>query len=109
MESSVKSANQLRDENNIWNAEFLIWNNPPSVFETFHYRFQEYQDENLKVGQPTEQSLVRLHRCVSWSGSIQVAKTNHFQFQQDKGEVMHYSVPILNQDDFIEQSPESKC
>ena len=35
-------------------------------------------------GQPTVQSLVRLHGCAGRSGSKRLQKTNHFLFQQDK-------------------------
>ena len=42
-------------------AGFLKWNNPASIFGTVHYNIKGYQDENLKVGQPTVQNLVRLH------------------------------------------------
>ena len=30
-------------------AEFLKWNDPPSIFRTAHYQFQGYQDKNLKL------------------------------------------------------------
>ena len=39
-------------------AEFLKWNNPPSIFGTNHYNFQGYQCENFK--------LVSQH-CIAWS------------------------------------------
>ena len=32
---------------NPFHAEFLKWNNQPSIFGTIHYHFQGYQDENL--------------------------------------------------------------
>ena len=32
-----------------YHAEFLKWNNPPSIIGTVHYHFYVYQDENLKL------------------------------------------------------------
>ena len=34
---------------NPYHAEFLKWNNPPSIFDTIHYHLKGYQDENLKL------------------------------------------------------------
>ena len=36
-----------------YHAEFLKWNNLPSIFGTFHYHFKEISRWKLKVGQPT--------------------------------------------------------
>ena len=58
-------------------AEFLKWNSPSWILGTDHYQIKGHQDENLKVGQPAVKSLVRLHRCACWPGSILMAKANH--------------------------------
>ena len=34
---------------NPYHAEFLKWNNPPSIFGTVHYHFQGYQGQNVKL------------------------------------------------------------
>ena len=34
---------------NPYHAEFLKWNNPPSIFGTVHYHFKGYQDGKLKL------------------------------------------------------------
>ena len=34
---------------NPYHAKFLKWNNPTSIYRTFHYHFLGYQDENLKL------------------------------------------------------------
>jgi hypothetical protein len=39
------------------------------------------------IGQPTVLSLVRLHGCTDWPGSILVIKTCHFIVQQVKGHI----------------------
>lgn len=51
-------------------AKFLKWNNLPSIFVILHYHF--------KVNQQYRVSGQTLH--------YQVAKANHIQFLQDKGE-----------------------
>ena len=79
-------------------AKFLKWNNPLSIFGTVHYHFLRISRWELEAGQPTVYSLVRLHRCAGWPGSILVAKTNHFWFQQNKG--YHYLIQICNSDYF---------
>ena len=61
---------------NPYHAEFLKWNDPPSIFGTIHYHFRD-----IKM------------KTKSWSAnSIEpgqtarmVAKANHFQSWQDKG------------------------
>ena len=53
-------------------------------------------------GHPTVMRLVRMHRCAGWPGCVQVAKVNHFQFQQDKG----YSVDEIR---FLVSSIEILC
>jgi hypothetical protein len=40
---------------------------------------------NLEVRQQTVLSLVSLHGCADWPGSIQMAKAHHFLFQQVVG------------------------
>ena len=64
-------------------AEFLKWNNSPSIFGTVQYHF--YLDENLKM-------VKQQYRA--WSDCMDVLAglvlylwqtwANHFQFQQDK-------------------------
>ena len=100
---------------NSYHAEFLKWNNPSSTFGTIHYHFRDIKMKTwvlvsqqymalsdctnvqadlalycwqrlifgvcrirVKIGQPT------VYFC-SACGSILVAKTNHFQFQQGRG------------------------
>ena len=33
-------------------ADFPKWNNPTSIFGAFHYHFEGYQYENLKLVEP---------------------------------------------------------
>ena len=56
----------------------LKWNNPPSWNCTLS--FLGISKWELEVGQPTVQSLVNLHGCAGWPGSILVANTtcNYF-------------------------------
>jgi hypothetical protein len=51
-------------------------------FETVHSKFKGFQYQNTKIELPTILSLVRLHRCTGWPGSILVAKVDYFWFQQ---------------------------
>ena len=64
--------------------EFLIWNNPPSIFGTVHYQFQGYQSENIKLSANSREPGIRLYGCSGWPGSILIAKANHLRFRQDK-------------------------
>ena len=59
-------------------------NNQSSSFGTVHYII--FTDIKMKIcwPQPTVQSLVRLHTCAGWPGSVLVAKPHHFRFQEDK-------------------------
>ena len=34
---------------NPYHAEFFKWNNPPSIYGTFHFHFKAYQDEYFKL------------------------------------------------------------
>ena len=56
-------------------------------FWTVHYHKSGISRRELEDGQPTVKSLVRLHGCAGWLGSILVAKANHFWFQQGKEKV----------------------
>ena len=47
-----------------------FWHNPLSFLGITRWE--------LEHGQPTVQSLVRLHGCAGWPGSILATKTNHF-------------------------------
>ena len=46
--------------------------------------------QDLEVGEPSVQSLVRLHACVSLPGYILVAKSNNSRFQQEKENDIYY-------------------
>ena len=67
-------------------AEFLKWTCPLSLLGLSIINFRK-----IKMwiwcwsANRTVLSLVRLHIHVGWSGSILVAKANHFWFRQDKG------------------------
>ena len=62
---------------NPYHAEFLKWNNPSSIYRTFHYHFKGYQDENLKL--VSQQYTDSMHGCAGWPGSILMAKANYFR------------------------------
>ena len=53
-----------------YHAEFLKWNNPPSIFDTLHYYFMGYQDENLNY--VIQQYIIwsDWHGSAGWPGSI---------------------------------------
>ena len=34
-------------------TEFHKWNNPPSIFETYHYHLRDIEMRTAQVGQPT--------------------------------------------------------
>ena len=47
--------------------------------------FRDIKMRTCRLSQQIVQSLVRLHRCTGWPGSILVAKADYFRFRQDKG------------------------
>ena len=67
-----------------YHAEFLKWNNPPSISGIVSIIILGISRWKHKVGQPSVQSLVRLHGCAGWPGSILVAKASLFRCWQDK-------------------------
>ena len=48
--------------------------------------FRDIKMSTWSWSESTVQSLVRLHDSADWPGSVLVAKANHSQFQQEKGE-----------------------
>ena len=68
---------------NPFHAEFLKWNNPPSIYDTVHYHFKGYQDGNLK-------SVSQQYRAWSECTDVQSGLAlywwqRHFRCWQDKG------------------------
>ena len=51
-------------------AEFIKWTCPSSIFGILHYKFWQYQNENLKLVKPTVYSLDRLHGYAGCPGSL---------------------------------------
>ena len=45
---------------------------------------EKFLNRKIHFSQPTVQSLVRLHVCAGWPGSMLVAKADHYRFWQDK-------------------------
>jgi hypothetical protein len=54
--------------------------------EKVHSKFKGgFQYQNTKIYLPAVKSLVRLHGCAGWPGSIMVAKAGQFWYQQVMG------------------------
>ena len=51
---------------NPYHAEFLKWNNPPSIYGTFHYQFKGYQDENLMLVSPGQTARMQSGLALYW-------------------------------------------
>ena len=80
-------------------AKFFNWNHPSSISDTVHYHFQGYYGENL-VGQPTVQSLVRLHRwqrlITIGAGRIRVKLNSYKKYAEMPFPVCYYLGNYIN-------------